>query len=231
MSTQALTHEAIGVPQYAWCTSPLRRYVDLVNQWQLIAAIEHGVSAPLVAPFKPRDADLFAIIGGFEAQYVAWNDFQNNMERFWCLRWLQQQQITTCTATVIKEDLIRLNNAPLVARLAGLPQLGRGQQIELQITGADELALELEARYVSLIDAVVEASEIAEDPEENLAATTEIETAQALSPQDAATEASGAVAAAIETISEQGPVVPLTELATPAAESSNTGSGLTPPLS
>jgi exoribonuclease-2 len=56
MSTQALPHEAIGVPQYAWCTSPLRRYVDLVNQWQLIAAIEHGVSAPLVAPFKPRDA-------------------------------------------------------------------------------------------------------------------------------------------------------------------------------
>ena len=68
---------------------------------QLIAAIEHGVSAPLVAPFKPRDADLFAIIGGFEAQHIAWNEFQNNMERYWCLRWLQQQQITTCTATVI----------------------------------------------------------------------------------------------------------------------------------
>jgi hypothetical protein len=117
-----------------------------------------------------------------------------------------------------------------VARLAGLPQLGRGQQIELQITGADELALELEARYVSLIDAVVEASEIAEEPEANLAATTELEAAQSQSPQDAATEASGAMAAAIETISEQGSVVPNTALATPAAESSNTGSGLTPPL-
>ena len=204
MSTQALPHEAIGVAQYAWCTSPLRRYVDLVNQWQLIAAIEHGVSAPLVAPFKPRDADLFAIIGGFEAQYVAWNDFQNNMERFWCLRWLQQQQITPCTATVLKADLIRLNNAPRVARLAGLPQLGRGPQIELQITGADELALELEARYVSLIDAVVEACEIAEEPEANLAATTELEAADT-QPLDT------------------------TALATPAAESSNTGSGLTPP--
>ena len=165
MSTQALPHEAIGVPQYAWCTSPLRRYVDLVNQWQLIAAIEHGVSAPLVAPFKSRDADLFAIIGAFEAQYLAWNDFQNNMERFWCLRWLQQQQITTCTATVLKEDLIRLNHAPLVTRLAGLPQLGRGQQIELQITSADELALELEARYLSVLDAVVEASDVADEPE------------------------------------------------------------------
>ena len=87
------------------------------------------------------------------------------MERFWCLRWLQQQQITTCTATVLKEDLIRLNHAPLVTRLAGLPQLGRGQQIELQITGADELALELEARYLSVLDAVIEASDVADEPE------------------------------------------------------------------
>jgi len=202
MSTQALPHEAIGVAQYAWCTSPLRRYVDLVNQWQLIAAIEHGVSAPLVAPFKPRDADLFAIIGGFEAQYVAWNEFQNNMERFWCLRWLQQQQITSCTATVLKEDLIRLNNAPLVARLAGLPQLGRGQQIELHITGADELALELEARYVSLLDAVIEAEDIADEREANQAATAEPETTEA----------------------------PVAALATPEPQSSNTSSAAPPPL-
>jgi exoribonuclease-2 len=202
-----------------------------VNQWQLIAAIEHGVSAPLVAPFKPRDADLFAIIGGFEAQYVAWNEFQNNMERFWCLRWLQQQQITTCTATVLKDDLIRLNNAPLVARLAGLPQLGRGQQIELQITGADELALELEARYVSLIDAVVEASEVADEPEANQVAATELEANQPESLQDAATEARDAAATALGTTQEKDSPVPITALATPAPESSNTGSGLTPPLS
>src|SRR3546814_5320509 len=69
MSTHALPHEAIGVPQYSWSTSPLRRYVDLVNQWQILATTEHGVSARLVAPFKPKDADLFAIIAAFDAQY------------------------------------------------------------------------------------------------------------------------------------------------------------------
>ncbi len=225
MSTQALPHEAIGVPQYAWCTSPLRRYVDLVNQWQLIAAIEHGVSAPLVAPFKPRDADLFAIIGGFEAQYVAWNDFQNNMERFWCLRWLQQQQITTCTATVLKEDLIRLNNAPLVARLPGLPQLGRGQQIELHITGADELALELEARYVSLIDTMIEASDLADEGDAGLATATEIEADQTEPPAAAAVEAdASAISADFSATTEA--VTPANALATAPPESSNTGSAL-----
>ncbi len=159
MSTHALPHEAIGVPQYAWCTSPLRRYVDLVNQWQLIAAIEHGVSAPLVAPFKPRDADLFAIIGGFESQYVAWHDFQNNMERFWCMRWLQQQQITECEATVLKEDLVRLSHAPMIVRLSGLPSLDRGQRIKLQINRFDELALEMDCQYLSSIE-----NEQPEDP-------------------------------------------------------------------
>lgn len=245
MSTQALPHEAIGVPQYAWCTSPLRRYVDLVNQWQLIAAIEHGVSAPLVAPFKPRDADLFAIIGGFEAQYVAWNDFQNNMERFWCLRWLQQQQITRCTATVLKEDLIRLNNAPLVARLAGLPQLGRGQQIELHITGADELALELEARYVSLLDAVIEAEDITDEREANQAAATELESAETQPSEASATDLQAnetqlseasttdsivTVTAAPETAPTANTAAAISVLATPSPESSNTCSDVPPPL-
>jgi exoribonuclease-2 len=223
MSTQALPHEAIGVPQYAWCTSPLRRYVDLVNQWQLIAAIEHGVSAPLVAPFKPRDADLFAIIGGFEAQYVAWNDFQNNMERFWCLRWLQQQQITTCTATVLKEDLIRLNHAPLVARLPGLPQLGRGQQIELHITGADELALELEARYVSLIDTAIEASDLADEGDASLATETEVETDQPEQPEAAAVDADISTITT-DSLTTPEPATPANALATQPPESSNADS-------
>ena len=152
MSTHALPHEAIGVAQYAWCTSPLRRYVDLVNQWQLIAAITHGVSAPLVAPFKPRDADLFAIIGGFEAQYTAWNDFQNSMERYWCLRWLQQQGIDQCNATVLKEDLVRFSHAPLVTRVLGLPELDRGQQIQLKRMGFDELGLELDCTMIASIE-------------------------------------------------------------------------------
>jgi exoribonuclease-2 len=153
MSTQALPHEAIGVPQYAWSTSPLRRYVDLVNQWQLIATVDNGVSARLVAPFKPRDADLFAIIGAFEAQYAAWAEFQNTMERYWCLRWLAQQRITRTTASVLRDDLVRLSNAPLVTRVGGLPALPRGTQVAIDLLDRDELTLELACRYVDTLAA------------------------------------------------------------------------------
>jgi len=148
MSTQALPHEAIGVSCYAWSTSPLRRYVDLVNQWQLLAAAEHGVSARLVAPFKPKDADLYAIISAFDAQYAAINDFQSAMERFWCLRWLQQQGTTTVRGSVLRDDLVRLDCAPLVVRAHGMPAFERGQIVTLEITGMDELALELDCRYL-----------------------------------------------------------------------------------
>lgn len=146
MSTHALPHEAIGVPFYAWSTSPLRRYVDLVNQWQVVATARHGVSARLAAPFKPKDADLFAIIGSFDAQYSAWGDYQNAMERYWCMRWLQQQDMRVVEASVLRDDLVRLDCAPLVTRVAGMPALERGDKVAIEILGYDELALEVECR-------------------------------------------------------------------------------------
>jgi exoribonuclease-2 len=146
MSTHALPHEAIGVPYYAWSTSPLRRYVDLVNQWQVIATARHGVSARLAAPFKPKDADLFAIIGAFDAQYAAWGEYQSAMERYWCLRWLQQNDIRVAEASVLRDDLVRLDCAPLVTRVGGMPALERGHKVQIEILGHDELALELDCR-------------------------------------------------------------------------------------
>ncbi|GAA4330005.1 RNB domain-containing ribonuclease [Pigmentiphaga soli] len=151
MGTAAAPHEAIGVPQYAWCTSPLRRYVDLVNQGQLIAAVEHGVSARLVAPYKPREADLFAVIGAFEARYAAYADFQQAMERFWCLRWLRQEGVTRADAVVLRDDAVRLKAIPLFIRLGGLPALPRGQTVRLDILGTDELELEVDCRFVEVV--------------------------------------------------------------------------------
>lgn len=146
MSTQALPHEAIAVPQYIWSTSPLRRYVDLINQGQILAVAEHGVSARLVAPFKPKDADLYAIIGAFDSQYALWGEFQSAMERYWCLRWLQQQGIRSTQATVLRENLVRLDCAPLVIRVNGLPELERGATLTLDIMGYDELGLDVDCR-------------------------------------------------------------------------------------
>ncbi|MDX3904932.1 MAG: RNB domain-containing ribonuclease [Pigmentiphaga sp.] len=164
MGTAAAPHDSIGVPQYAWCTSPLRRYVDLVNQGQLIAAIDHGVSARLVAPFKPREADLYAIISAFEAKYGAYADFQQSMERFWCLRWLKQQGLRRVEAVVLREDLVRLKDAPFYTRVGTLPALERGRHVMLEIMGDDELDLTLDCRFVDVVEAADQGEEIEDEP-------------------------------------------------------------------
>jgi exoribonuclease-2 len=150
MVTHAAPHQGLGVDQYAWSTSPLRRYTDLVNQWQILACAEHGVTAPLVAPFKPRDANLFAIVSAFDAAYAAYNDHQQNMERYWCLRWLGQQEARQVEAVVLKDEVLRLVDIPLIVRLPGMPQVARGAQVKLDILRWDEVDLTIEARLLEI---------------------------------------------------------------------------------
>jgi exoribonuclease-2 len=85
-------------------------------------------------------------VSAFDTLYGAYAEFQERIERYWCLRWLKQEAVTRIGAAVIEGDLIRLDGLPFVMRLAGLPELPRGQQIELDALGMDEVDLVLEAR-------------------------------------------------------------------------------------
>lgn len=149
MLTHAAPHQGLGVDQYAWSTSPLRRYTDLVNQWQIIACVRHGVTAPLVAPFKPKDADLFAIVSAFDSAYAAYADFQNTMERYWCLRWLAQQSVRQAEAVVLRDEVLRLVEIPLVIPMPGVKH-PRGTQIKLELISWDELDLTVQARVLEV---------------------------------------------------------------------------------
>ena len=155
MVTHAAPHQGLGVDQYAWSTSPLRRYTDLVNQWQILACVEKGVAAPLVAPFKPRDADLFAIVSSFDAAYSGYGDFQSNMERYWCLRWLGQEQAEGrakhVEAVVLKDEILRLVDIPLVIKLPGMPSVARGAQVKIYIIRWDEVDLSIEVRLLEVL--------------------------------------------------------------------------------
>ncbi|MBI5720109.1 MAG: RNB domain-containing ribonuclease [Burkholderiales bacterium] len=162
MGVKPLPHAGMGVPQYAWATSPLRRCVDLVNQWQIIAVARQGRTAALVAPFKPRDAALFAIISAFDAAHAAYNDFQNGIERFWTLRWLEQNGVTELDAALIKPGVARAETLPLVFALPGTDHLARGTRVRARIAGMDLLTLDLHATLAAAID--VPAAAAAEAP-------------------------------------------------------------------
>ncbi len=145
MSTVPGGHEGLGVEGYAWASSPLRRYVDLVNQRQLIALAREAPS-----PYQPGDEALLAAMRDFDAAHEAYGQFQHAMERYWCLRWLEQEEIAVVPATVLRESLVRFDQLPLVARVPSLPALDSGSQVELAVSRIDLLELTLHCEYVGL---------------------------------------------------------------------------------
>jgi len=184
MSTVAAPHQGLGVAQYMWSSSPLRRYVDLLNQRQIIAMLNDGEPA-----YPKNDPALYAAMRDFDTMYTIYNDFQRQMERYWCLRWLQQEQAewtnvpvraidgTTShsaklannasqaagyhesplpelvvTAIVLRENLVKLTDIPLVFRVPSLPELPANTRVQLAIGEIDLLDLNVQTRFVATLD-------------------------------------------------------------------------------
>ena len=144
MSVEPGGHQGLGVSHYAWSSSPLRRYVDLVNQRQLIAWVS---GTP--PPYSRTSDELGAAIRAFEIAYDAYSDIQRKLERYWCLRYLQQEKIEIAKASVLRESLVRLSGLPLVCRVPSLPNLPFGTEVEVEIGTIDLWAIELSCRFKS----------------------------------------------------------------------------------
>ena len=168
MQTTPGPHEGLGLDYYAWCTSPLRRYSDLVNQWQLIALAQHGVTAKMVAPFPPRDATLMGIAADFESCYQAYGEYQDRLEKYWCLRWIAQESGSrTVYVRHLKEGMSRLESVPLhipVPELAAHPRMTRAQVV---IADVDLLQLGAGVRVLEIETPAKVAEEIVENPAED----------------------------------------------------------------
>ncbi len=142
MTTVASPHQGLGVSHYIWASSPLRRYIDLLNQWQLLACLSG--TAP---HFGKNSADLQAAMREFELTYAAYDQFQSKMEHYWCLRWLLQEQVTLARAQVLRDKLVKFEGIPLYARVASLPELEIGSRVLLEIEAVDLIDNSVSARY------------------------------------------------------------------------------------
>jgi exoribonuclease-2 len=147
MSTVAAPHQGLGVSHYAWSSSPLRRYVDLVNQRQLISVLREEAPA-----YARNDTALFAILRDFDTAYTAYNEFQRDMERYWCLRWLLQEDVKQVEALVLRENLVKLADIPLVGRIPSLPETPPNTRVTLEIGAIDLLELNFDARYLANVE-------------------------------------------------------------------------------
>ena len=148
MSTKSEPHIGMGVQHYGWFTSPLRRAADYINQKQLLSLID-DTAEPL---FRQSDAELFAALRDFDTAYAAYADFQRQMEAYWSLVYLQQQGTSELTATILKEDLVRIEGLPLVTRATGIPfdALPKSQAL-LKITELDPEKQFIALNYVKAV--------------------------------------------------------------------------------
>ena len=148
MSTKSEPHIGMGVQHYGWFTSPLRRAADYINQKQLLSLID-DTAEPL---FQQSDAELFAALRDFDTAYAAYADFQRQMETYWSLVYLQQQGTSELTATILKEDLVRIEDLPLVTRATGIPFDALPKtQVLLKITELDPEKQFIALNYVKAV--------------------------------------------------------------------------------
>jgi exoribonuclease-2 len=152
MTTKAEPHQGLGVAQYAWSTSPLRRAVDLINQRQIISVVQNNQAA------YPQNSDaLTTHLRNFELTYKAYSEFQTRMERYWCLQYLIQEGFLEenkqeIHATVWRENLVRLDHMPYMTKVYGLPELKPGTRVSLHVQEVDTLMLDLRTKFLHVLE-------------------------------------------------------------------------------
>jgi len=141
MEVEPGAHDWLGVTHYAWSSSPLRRFSDLANQRELVALLR-GEPAPYT-----RD-DLAGAAREFEDAYEAYAEHQRHLERYWCLRWILQEGIAAADATIVRDELVRLDGIPLVCRAIGLPPAAAGERVRVAFGEPDLWEVNLPCRYL-----------------------------------------------------------------------------------
>lgn len=169
MSTIPGPHDGLGVPRYAWSTSPLRRYVDMVNQRQIVSAVLGREPA-----YQGNDADFFSIVSRFDDLYSAYNDFQRRMERYWSLRYIEQEGLKEVVVSVVKEELVRVQGLPFLQRIPGLPELERGRRLRLAVLGCDYIDLLLETKLLEVLPESESVTDLEDEDEDGPEAQAEV---------------------------------------------------------
>lgn len=102
------SHTGLNVDYYTWASSPLRRAVDLVNQSQIISLLRKN------KPLSPTDYAVANVVENFDDVYGSYLKFQDSMERYWSLRYLEQENITKIKATFTYRNNVQLDGIPIV---------------------------------------------------------------------------------------------------------------------
>ncbi|MCC6220987.1 MAG: RNB domain-containing ribonuclease [Deltaproteobacteria bacterium] len=93
--TKPSAHFGLGLSVYTQVTSPIRRAIDLLNQYQLVRFLLTNSLA-----FEPQRLD--ELLSSLETHLAEVFTIQREANRYWLLKYLQQERISEICGTVVK---------------------------------------------------------------------------------------------------------------------------------
>ena len=134
--TRPVRHATLGLAAYTQVTSPIRRYLDLINQRQLLSFCATGHA-------KYNEEELRAFIHEVEEPLSIAVTVSRETKRYWLLKYLKRKASRgeQIKGTIIRSDhkicLAELNEVYLSAPVKLRSKLGLGAEVTLRIANVD----------------------------------------------------------------------------------------------
>jgi exoribonuclease II len=128
-------HAGVGLDCYVQASSPIRRYMDLVLQRQLLGALAEQVSPAYSAE------ELLSVLADAEIAEAEGRELERKAKRYWLLRYLQAHPAdATLEATVLRDGAsAELDAYAVRGALRGAPNLASRRRILVRISRVDPL--------------------------------------------------------------------------------------------
>jgi len=145
-------HAGVGLDYYAQASSPIRRYMDLVLQRQLLAAL---AQPPTVAY---QADELLTVLANAEAAEADGKELERRAKRYWILRYLERTAIgRPLEATAFRDGAsAELDAYAVRGALRGAPNLASQSRIIVRIARVEPLHGWLGLDYLSTAPQILE---------------------------------------------------------------------------
>lgn len=145
-------HSGVGLECYVQASSPIRRYVDLVLQRQLISVLQDA-AAPAYS-----GEELLSILAAAESTEAEGRDLERRAKRYWTLTYLKRHALDqSLEATVMRDGAsAELTAYAVRGLLHGAPNLPVNTPIEVTIARVDAVRGHLGLNYLRTVSTAAE---------------------------------------------------------------------------
>jgi exoribonuclease-2 len=140
-------HAGVGLQCYAQASSPIRRYMDLVLQRQLMATLTEG------GPSAYQPDDLLRVLAGAEAAEADGRELERHAKRYWILRYLKRHAVGQPLEAIVLRDgsSAELGAYAVRGALRGAPNVASNARVLVQIARVEPVRGWLTLDYLSTI--------------------------------------------------------------------------------